>query len=86
MTIYIENQSKVDYKLRYQTTKFMFLTYILCSCAVKHTFSAYVCCFQMQLNVRMIMSSEYASDVNEKVTHAGFLRVNFDLLRKLEII
>ena len=32
------------------------------------------------------LSSDYASDVSEKVTRVGVLRLNFDLLRKLEII
>ena len=66
--------SEFVYKLRYGTSKLvLFLTYILCSGAVQRTSN----CF---------MSSEYVFDVNDKVTHAGVLRVNFDLLRKLEII
>jgi hypothetical protein len=52
-----------------------------------HVFSLRTLCSDaVKLAEDYVMSSEYASDVSEKVTHAGVLRLDFDLLRKLEII
>jgi len=88
--VYTENQSEVDYKLRYDITKLMlFLTYVyfMFRCRETRVFSLHTLCSDaVKRAYDYFMSSWYASDVNEKVTHAWVLRLNFDLLRKLEII
>jgi len=78
MTIYIENQSEVDYKLRYDTTKLVLLLtymYFVFRCSKTHVvFSLCMLCSDaVKRAYDFVMSSEYASDVNEKVTRAGVL-------------